>query len=324
MSDCLRRNISVQQPTYCVDSATGTVAPGTAMYEWMAIRAAGPNVLKDTTLCGDTKQLGFVNTNDQEGTQPQINSENYTITTPKLIWNFNPPLYDNANMPDFTDVPTPPNTQTWNTDAAAAPYTNVYMTYQHSSGPISSLPVPDSGGVPPAQVLGDSYVEINWQCRAVFYFNQIQAPAGNQPGLYQLAGAAPVIIQTNCNKYGQLNFYSVLSTLEVQGATSVPIGGTDTPLDLKLYTSFVVFGGGGDPTSASACTDPAPPGDAVRNPYTGSINIIGLQVTSFTDISTTGTKPNGVFLNLTGSLDLTALDTLDPNPYNYLPPIPPP
>lgn len=53
MSDCLRKNISVQQPIYCED-ASGNVLPGSAMYEWMSVRSAGPNVLKDTTLCGDT------------------------------------------------------------------------------------------------------------------------------------------------------------------------------------------------------------------------------------------------------------------------------
>lgn len=319
MSDCLRRNISVQQPTYCVDSATGTVAPGTAMYSWMAVRAAGPNVLKDTTLCGDTRQLGFVNTNDQEGTQPQLNPDGNTITTDKLIWNFNPPIFDNANMPD----PLTTNTQTLNTDPAVQPYTNCYFAYVNAPGPLSTLPDPDGGGIPPATVLGDSYLEIDWQCRGAFYFETVAPPVGNQPGIYQLAGSSPIILTTNCNKYGQMNYYTVLSTLELQGTFAAAIPGASTPPDLKLFTSFVTFGGGGDPNSATQCTDPGT-GDPARNPYTGNINIIALQVTSFEDISVTGGYPDGVFLSLTGSMDLTVLDTLDPNPYNYLPPSPPP
>lgn len=53
MADCLKSNLSVQEPIYCED-ASGNIIPDSAMYSWMAVRAAGPNVLKDTTLCGRT------------------------------------------------------------------------------------------------------------------------------------------------------------------------------------------------------------------------------------------------------------------------------
>jgi hypothetical protein len=54
MADCLKSNLSVQEPVYCQD-ASGNILPDTAMYSWMAVRAAGPNVLQDTTLCGNTR-----------------------------------------------------------------------------------------------------------------------------------------------------------------------------------------------------------------------------------------------------------------------------
>ena len=54
MTDCLKSNLSVQEPVYCEDES-GNIIPDTAMYSWMAVRAAGPNVLKDTTLCGETQ-----------------------------------------------------------------------------------------------------------------------------------------------------------------------------------------------------------------------------------------------------------------------------
>lgn len=53
MADCLKRNVDVQEPVYCLDDQEAVV-PGTAMYEWMSVRAYGPNVLHDTTLCGTT------------------------------------------------------------------------------------------------------------------------------------------------------------------------------------------------------------------------------------------------------------------------------
>jgi len=53
MSDALRKDIPISQPTYCTDDQ-GDIIPGTIMYNWMHIRAVGPNCLKDTTLCGVT------------------------------------------------------------------------------------------------------------------------------------------------------------------------------------------------------------------------------------------------------------------------------
>jgi len=54
MADCLQKRIPVSQPTYCIDEDTGEIIDGTVMYNWMHVRAVGPNCLKDTTLCGET------------------------------------------------------------------------------------------------------------------------------------------------------------------------------------------------------------------------------------------------------------------------------
>lgn len=53
MSDCLQKRIGISQPTYCLDE-TGEPIESTVMYNWMHVRAVGPNCLKDTTLCGTT------------------------------------------------------------------------------------------------------------------------------------------------------------------------------------------------------------------------------------------------------------------------------
>lgn len=54
MSDALNKNVPVYPAIYCEDES-GQPDSTTAMYPWCHIRAAGPNVLKDTTLCGTTK-----------------------------------------------------------------------------------------------------------------------------------------------------------------------------------------------------------------------------------------------------------------------------
>jgi len=52
MSDALRKDIPISQPTYCKDSQENII-PGTVMYNWMHLRAVGPNCLKDNKFCGD-------------------------------------------------------------------------------------------------------------------------------------------------------------------------------------------------------------------------------------------------------------------------------
>jgi len=55
MSDALRNTIPVSQPEYCTYTDPVTDEPVTvSVYNWMGVRAAGPNVLKDTVLCGTT------------------------------------------------------------------------------------------------------------------------------------------------------------------------------------------------------------------------------------------------------------------------------
>jgi len=58
MSDALRKDIPISQPTYCVDKDTGQIIDGSIMYDWMHVRAAGPNCLRNTKLCGTTEQVG--------------------------------------------------------------------------------------------------------------------------------------------------------------------------------------------------------------------------------------------------------------------------
>jgi hypothetical protein len=58
MSDCLNKDVKVSSVVYCEDPETGEPDPATAMFSWMAVRAAGPNVLKDTILCGSTEIRG--------------------------------------------------------------------------------------------------------------------------------------------------------------------------------------------------------------------------------------------------------------------------
>lgn len=59
MATELKRNVDVQEPVFCLDDQQQSIE-GTAMYEWMSVRAAGPNIMKDTTLCGTTTILGPV------------------------------------------------------------------------------------------------------------------------------------------------------------------------------------------------------------------------------------------------------------------------
>jgi hypothetical protein len=54
MTDCLNVNIQVQQPAFCEDE-NGNPIP---VYNWMSVRAYGPNVLHDTLLCGNTRITG--------------------------------------------------------------------------------------------------------------------------------------------------------------------------------------------------------------------------------------------------------------------------
>ena len=59
MSDALNKNVPVYPAIYCEDEQ-GNPDSTTAMYPWCHIRAAGPNVLKDTTFCGENKFSGDV------------------------------------------------------------------------------------------------------------------------------------------------------------------------------------------------------------------------------------------------------------------------
>jgi len=60
MSDALRKDIPISQPTYCKNDV-GEVISGTVMYDWMHLRAVGPNCLKDNKFCGENTFLDDVN-----------------------------------------------------------------------------------------------------------------------------------------------------------------------------------------------------------------------------------------------------------------------
>lgn len=51
MTDCLNRDINVSQPDFCTHPETGETL---TLYEWMSVRSAGPNYLKNNVLCGET------------------------------------------------------------------------------------------------------------------------------------------------------------------------------------------------------------------------------------------------------------------------------
>jgi hypothetical protein len=100
MADCLKSNLSVQEPVYCED-ASGNVIPDSAMYSWMAVRAAGPNVLKDTTLCGITEVLGDL----KMGSQELVLDINNDYTFPNLNTNPYPPFIPagGSDYPNYQD-----------------------------------------------------------------------------------------------------------------------------------------------------------------------------------------------------------------------------
>jgi hypothetical protein len=51
MTDCLSKDINVSQPEFCTHPQTGETLP---LYNWMSVKSAGPNYLKDNVLCGET------------------------------------------------------------------------------------------------------------------------------------------------------------------------------------------------------------------------------------------------------------------------------
>lgn len=91
MTDCLQKNINVGQPDTCsyTDPQTGETV-NVDLYEWMSIRAAGPNYLKDTTLCGTTHIEGIaidppnaiVINCAKEGTAALVNDDIANVASP--------------------------------------------------------------------------------------------------------------------------------------------------------------------------------------------------------------------------------------------------
>ena len=92
MADCLQKRIPVSQPTYCIDAGTGDVIDGTVMYNWMHVRAIGPNCLKDTSLSGTTRVLGPIDVCDPpiEMLNPQPFLQDL-VNPDKQLLNINPP-----------------------------------------------------------------------------------------------------------------------------------------------------------------------------------------------------------------------------------------
>ena len=80
MADCLKSNLPVQEPEYCED-ASGNIIPGSAVYSWMSVRAAGPNVLKNNKFCGENKFLDDVQIDGDLNVDGTI-SGNVVVTPP--------------------------------------------------------------------------------------------------------------------------------------------------------------------------------------------------------------------------------------------------
>lgn len=104
MSDCLRKNISVQQPVYCQDSS-GNVLPDTAVYEWMAIRSNGPNVLHDNKFCGENRFLDDVNIDGDLNVTGEITG-NVVVGDINIYQIECTELQDNNFYPVNTNIPT--------------------------------------------------------------------------------------------------------------------------------------------------------------------------------------------------------------------------
>jgi len=119
MADCLQKRIPISQPTYCIDPDTGEAVDGTVMYNWMHVRAVGPNCLKDTTLCGETRALGPV-----FGSPPtlQILLGDFPNGTQKQVANGG--ITDNSwHFMGEGDV------QSWNITALASNGVDQYLSY---------------------------------------------------------------------------------------------------------------------------------------------------------------------------------------------------
>ena len=102
MSDALNKNVPVYPAIYCEDEG-GQPDSTTAMYPWCHIRAVGPNVLKDTTLCGTTKIIDQI---DQGGAQSiqqvfyqvyldPLNGSGMSASAPQDVDSWDPFGYDN-------------------------------------------------------------------------------------------------------------------------------------------------------------------------------------------------------------------------------------
>lgn len=108
MADCLKSNLSVQEPVYCTD-ASGNIIPNSAMYSWMAVRAAGPNVLKDNQFCGENEFGGDVQINGDLTVEGEINAD---ITVDPPFQGDIPCKEIDANQPGDTFIGTDQNN--WN------------------------------------------------------------------------------------------------------------------------------------------------------------------------------------------------------------------
>lgn len=106
MSDALNKNVPVYPAIYCEDEQ-GNPDSTTAMYPWCHIRAAGPNVLKDTTFCGENKFSGDVQVDGDLTVDGDLNVEGTTNVndlnvTGNVTGNF--PGSGFFPIPDLTDV----------------------------------------------------------------------------------------------------------------------------------------------------------------------------------------------------------------------------
>ena len=302
MSSVLDKNVPVSQPVYCRDTGSGEIDFDTPMYSWMAVRASGPNILKDTTLCGDTLTLGYSNSNSKEGQEPQ---ENQLIPpsrriSKKLIWATNPPTFNNFNMPAALTVAPYNLTANNSYNLAQAPGCVIYMAYQNSPGPISAFfPDPTNPANPPVQIEGDTFLEIDG-----LWAGAVVLAAYPNYGTNVYANANPIIVETNINKYGQISSFGVSKCVMNKGETTAPI--VRMPEDAVLWTASVIVGGANGFYNSAICTPD-------YNPFVGSlyIPVNGLAIYSPT---TALTDTNGFYCNLSFTLDCVVNDSAPTNP----------
>lgn len=264
MTSALDKSTPVSQPYYekIDDGSDNPIAiTDKAMYNWMSIRAAGPNVLASTNLLGNTVINGYVNSNDKEGTQPAGESG-----TPQ-------------NDPDALGPPQKSDKFVWDygyriltvqgndyepADGVNGVYYNgIYnLNWQVLYVNVQSAPEPiDALGVDTSVVYGTTQIEMHLKIQGQIKMveskpsvvtSAFPALANADPATTDYMDTGYLVIQPNFNKWAQLNQYSLVATVSsnINNGTFAP----PTPGNLLYYApggsvvaNFVQY----DPTGGS-------------------------------------------------------------------------